>query len=109
MWKIALVFAVTAAFYPKFGFVKQELATEDGTRPDRTLIREYMLSREYIPEKDEAGLMTFRCRNTSGRLSRMFEDRITFTLGESGMQVEGLRKDVVRIVSGIMHRMRTDL
>ena len=109
LWKIALIFAVIAAFYPKFGFARQVLASEEGIPPDRQLIREYMLSRGYIPEKDEAGLMTFRCKGTSARLSRMLEDRITFTQEADGMQVEGLRKDVVRIVSGIMHRMRTDM
>lgn len=108
LWKIALIFAVIAAFYPKFGFVRQALVSEDGITPDRRLIREYMLSRGYIPEKDGAGVMTFRCKGTSARLSRMLEDRITFTQEADGMLIEGLRKDVVRIVSGIMHRMRTE-
>ena len=55
----------------------------------------------YSLEKAKPGMMTFRHDGTVSRLSRMFEDRITITATEGGVTVEGLRKDVLRIASGL--------
>ena len=37
----------------------------------------------------------------AGRLSKMYEDRITLTRTPDGYQMEGLRKDVLRLAVGI--------
>ncbi len=100
LWQIAIVFAGVAAGYPKIGYLSRTLSAE--CRPET--VTECMTALGYIPEKTEPGLMTFRHGSTMSRLSRMFEDRITFSETPEGhIQVEGLRKDVVRI-SGYVDR-----
>ncbi len=109
LWKIALVFAAVAAIYPKVGFAAMPVATEDGKMPDNGTVRDYMEALGYIPETAADGTMTFRHRSTASRLSRMFEDRITFTATADGVIVEGLRKDVTRIASGLEHRLNNNM
>ena len=38
----------------------------------------------------------------------MYEDRLTFTRSFSGFEIEGLRKDVIRIVYGLESAFRND-
>ena len=49
--------------------------------------------------------MTFRLKSKSARFSRKYEDRVTIEQTENGVSVEGLRKDIVRIVSRMEYRM----
>lgn len=101
LWQIALLFALLAAVYPRFGYgtVQAEIPGEwDDTRNG---IKKYMESHYYRLEKAKPGIMTFRHTGTVSRLSRMFEDRITVTSVQGGVNVEGLRKDVQRIASGL--------
>ena len=103
LWKIAAILAAVAAVYPKFGFVTRDIATE---RKDIwKTVTEYMEARGYIIERNEPGIMTFRHKSTASRLSRMFEDRVTFTSAPDSIRAEGLRKDVDRIASGIRNRL----
>jgi len=66
----------------------------------------YMEEKGYRLEKEDGENLTFRLKNPINRLSRMYEDRITFTRTVSGFQLEGLRKDVVRIVYGLEYKFR---
>ena len=104
-WKIAAIFAAVAAVYPKFGFMKRLIPTPDGVPADKTVISGYMEALGYIPEKTGPGMQTFRHKSTASKFSRMYEDRITFTDTADGTTVEGLRKDVTRIASGLEHRL----
>ena len=65
-----------------------------------------MESRGYRLESEQEQNLTFRYRSPVNRLFRMFEDRITMTRSISGFEVEGLRKDVIRIVYGLEQKMR---
>ena len=65
-----------------------------------------MEEKGYRLEKEDGENLTFRLKNPINRLSRMYEDRITFTRTVSGFQLEGLRKDVVRIVYGLEYKFR---
>ena len=59
----------------------------------------------YVVENDSLGKMTFRLKSKSARFSRKYEDRVTIEQTENGVSVEGLRKDIVRIVSRMEYRM----
>ena len=50
--------------------------------------------------------MTFRLRSKFSALFKMFEDRITMTRELGGFEVEGLTKEVVRIVGGLEYKFR---
>ena len=101
LWQIAVLFAAVAAFYPKIGYVERFAASSIDWESSRSEIKKYMENHYYSLEKAKPGLMTFRHNGTVSRISRMYEDRITITSAEGGVTVEGLRKDVLRIASGL--------
>lgn len=106
LWHIALMFAVVSAFYPMLGFMKKEALIPGEYKDIRPAIVEYMQEKGYALETENGENLNFRLRNGINRLSRMYEDRISFIRNFSGFQVEGLRKDVVRIVYGLEYKFR---
>ena len=67
-----------------------------------------MQEKGYRLEKEEGENLTFRYRGAVGRLLKMYEARLTFTRSFSGFEIEGLRKDVIRIVYGLESAFRND-
>ena len=67
-----------------------------------------MESKGYKIEHEEGENMTFRNRLFINKLSRMYEDRITFTRELGGFSVEGLRKDTIRIIYGLENAFRSE-
>ena len=104
--KIAIMFGCVSLIYPLFGFQKKEAIVPGDYREIRTGVVEFMESRGYRLEHEQGEDMTFVLRSPVTRLFRMYEDRITLTRRISGFDVEGLRKDVVRIVYGLEQKMR---
>ena len=103
--KIAVFFAVVAAVYPKVGFINRSITSDKEWKDIRNEVIEYMSERGYVLENENAGTVTFRCRSLSGKLSKMYEDRLTLTKTAEGFQLEGLRKDVMRLAMGLEHRL----
>ena len=103
--KIAIFFAVVAAAYPKFGFIRRGMEVKGQWADIRQKTVDFMSERQYSLESESADKATFRLKGTAGRLSKMFEDTITRTNTENGWQMEGLRKDVIRLASGLEHRL----
>lgn len=106
LWQIALMFAAVSAFYPMLGFMKKDALIPGEYKDIRQTVVEHMQEKGYSLETENGEDLTFRLRNGINRLSRMYEDRISFTRNFSGFQVEGLRKDVVRIVYGLEYKFR---
>lgn len=106
LWKIALIFAVISAVYPSVGFMRKDAMVSGSWEETRSGIREYMESRHYILEKEDTGMMTFRRKDIMSRVTRMYEDRITLSAKLGAVEIEGLRKDVVRIAMGLEHKFR---
>ena len=67
----------------------------------------FMKERQWDLESDSDKVMTFRARGFVGKLSKMYEDRLTLTKSEEGYQLEGLRKDVMRLATGLEHRLNS--
>ena len=63
------------------------------------------LSLRYVPESEEAGKITFRFKDVAGKISKMYEDKLTLTRTPEGYELEGLRKDVLRLATGLEHRL----
>lgn len=106
LWKIALLFAAVSAVYPVFGFMKRDTFMPGEHCDLKPGIVKFMEGRGYRLEKEEGENLTFRNRNFLYRMFRMCEDRITFTRIFRGYSIEGLRKDVVRLISGLEHYMK---
>ena len=98
LWQIAIMFAAVSAVYPVFGFVKK----------DAMVPGEYSENRGYRLEKEDGENMSFRSRSLLNRISRMCEDRITFTRTLGGFTLEGLRKDTIRLIYGLENAMRSN-
>ena len=99
--KIAIFFALIAAVYPKLGFITRNMSVNGSWNDIRTKTLEFMNERRYSLESESEGRVTFRFKSTTGRISKMLEDRITLTSSADGWQMEGLRKDVLRLSSGL--------
>ena len=104
IWKIAVFFAAVSAIYPKLGFIRREVPVEKDWNEVRSGILEFFADRRYVIETETPDQVTFRLRGISGRLPKMYEDRITLTRTAGGFELEGLRKDVIRLASGLEHR-----
>lgn len=104
--KIALVFAGIAAIYPLFGYrrlLAGVLGELGGLRDD---VVKCMEERGYRLESEDGETMTFRSRSLLNRIFRVWEDRITVTKTLGGFEVEGLSRDVARIVPALEYRFR---
>jgi hypothetical protein len=105
LWKMAIFFAIVGAVYPKLGFISRKMYIQKGKDEIRDAAVEYMSERSYGFESETPDSMTFRYRGTIGRLTRMYEDRIILTRTEDGYIMEGLRKDVMKLATGLEYRL----
>lgn len=103
---IAAILTVFSAVYPSFGYRERPLDIRGDREEMARVIREHMDARGYRLERDEEGLMTFRNRSALVRFFRVWEDRITFTPTHSGYTIEGLNRDIVRMISGIEYKFQ---
>ena len=108
LWKMAIFFAVVGAVYPKLGFISRKIYVQKGKDEIRDAAVEYMSERSYGFENETSDSITFRYRGTLGRLTRMYEDRIILTRTEDGYIMEGLRKDVMKLATGLEYRLNPD-
>ena len=104
--KIALFFVAVAAIYPKLSFYKKDLLLDGGFTKHAEMVDEVMKSLDYVKESEEPGQITYIKNGGYARLTRMYEDRITFAFDEASATVEGYRKDLLRIISMINYRAR---
>lgn len=107
-WKsvgmIAVMFAAVSAFYPMFGYTKR-LATVLGDLSGlRKGIVEYMEDRKYVLESEDDTKMTFRARSVMHRI--IWDDRITIEKSLGGFYVEGVSREVAKIVGGLEYKFR---
>lgn len=105
LWKMAIFFAVVGAVYPKLGFISRKIYVQKSKNEIRDAAVEYMSERSYGFESETPDSMTFRYRGAIGRLTRMYEDRIILTRTEDGYIMEGLRKDVMKLATGLEYRL----
>lgn len=104
--KIALVFAGIAAIYPLFGYRKLLAGVLGELGGLRDGVVKCMEERGYRLESEDGETMTFRSRSLLNRIFRVWEDRITVTKTLGGFEVEGLSRDVARIVPALEYRFR---
>lgn len=107
-WQIAVMFAVVAAFYPMFGFYRKTVLIPGEFSEIKATIVKAMEERGYVLENTDGENMTFRSKSLWGKIRGMFEDRITFTRRMTGYEIEGLRRDIVRLSYYLEERVGGD-
>ncbi len=105
IWKISIFFAVVAAVYPKVGFISRDIPADRDWNEIRDTTVSYFRDRRYDLESENGDEITFRFRGIAGKISKMYEDRLTLRRTSDGYVLEGLRKDVLRLSAGLEHRL----
>lgn len=101
LWQIALIMLGFAAIYPRFGFSKRTAhlyGSPEEIRPDVLRVMEVL---GYRLEDEKDGTWSFLRRSGVSRALKMWEDRITLTSSGAGLEVEGLTRDLARVVSAL--------
>ena len=101
LWKIAAFFGIVAAVYPNLAFITRQTNIEGERDTIKEDIKKFMRERRYDLESEDAEGMTFRVHGIAGKLSKMYEDRITIRWNAEGFTMEGLRKDLLRLAAGL--------
>ena len=109
LWQMALLIAVFAAIYPRFGYTSRMVHLPGSSEEIRPDVISKMTALGYVVESGNAAAkdgtepagedICFRRRTALSRALKFWEDRITFTRVASGFEVEGITKDVVRIMN----------
>ena len=98
---ILLILGAFSAAYPGFGYRRRPLDIRGDREEIAGVIRAYMRDRGYQAESERGGILVFRSSSPLVRFFRVWEDRITFTPTHTGYNIEGLNRDIVRMISGI--------
>lgn len=106
--KIAIFFVAVSAIYPKLSFYRKELYLNGDFTKYAEMVDEVMGNQGYVREKATAGKVTYIKKSAYARLTRMYEDRVTFETADTPVYVEGYRKDLLRIMSQINYRARQE-
>ena len=103
--ELVIFFLLVAAIYPALGFVKRKFHLNgDYAKYAGTIENTHKDAGYEIGSKDDEKVV-FRHRKAITRLTRMYEDAIVFDLREDPIVVDGLRKDVDRILRAISYRI----
>ena len=106
VWWILAIFAVMALVYPFFGYQKRSIHVKGDPALARDGIVEALKIRGYVPESEADGILKFHLSSPVNRAFRFWEDTITLTSVLGGWEVEGLSRDLVRVVSSIEQYFR---
>lgn len=98
------MFALVSALYPRFGYATRHVTAAGEYSSLKGEVISLMEDRGYRLESEDEGVMAFRSGSPWIRAARMWEDRITFTHELGGWSVEGLNKDIVRIVNALQYK-----
>ena len=94
-----------AALYPKLSFINRKLYIEPSTDIMADAVT-FLQERGYVLENDGNDTLTFRLKGKGSRILKMCEDRITITRTSDGYFMEGHRKDVLRLASGLEYKFQ---
>lgn len=107
--KIALFFVVIAAAYPYFGFTKRKVYVGGSFEEKRDAILGAFSQWGYEIESEEPGKICFRIKSKTGRVTRMWEDRITMDTSSEPIVLDGYRRDVDRMARNINYVLSENL
>lgn len=94
---LVVAFVALALFYPKFGYVCRGVACAD-IEADRVRIDNAMQLYGFKFAEVRDGALVYRAEGIVRRLILLFEDEIVVRRTEGGVEVEGKRREAVRII-----------
>jgi hypothetical protein len=94
---LVVAFVALALFYPKFGYVCREVAGAD-IEADRVRIDNAMQLYGFKFAEVRDGALVYRAEGIVRRVILLFEDEIVVRRTEGGVEVEGKRREAVRII-----------
>ena len=106
VWWILAIFAVMALVYPFFGYQKRKIHVNGDPALAQNGIVEALKIRGYVLGSDADGVLKFHLSSPVNRAFRFWEDTITLSPVLGGWEVEGLSRDLVRVVSSIEQYFR---
>jgi len=101
LWQIAILMLVIALLYPRFGFSSRTAHIYGSPEELRADVVRAMERLGYRLEGEKDGGWTFLRRSAVSRALKMWEDRITLSPSGAGLKVEGLTRDLPRVVSAL--------
>ena len=94
-WLVATL-VVLAAFYPRFGFMRSEVAKCDIVA-DRVRIDNAMRVHGFEAVGTEGDAIIYRAKGVIKRLGLLYEDRLEVRAVEGGVAIVGIRRAVARV------------
>lgn len=94
---LVVAFVALALFYHKFGYVCREVAGAD-IEADRVRIDNAMQLYGFKFAEVRDGALVYRAEGIVRRVILLFEDEIVVRRTEGGVEVEGKRREAVRII-----------
>ena len=108
---ICLIFLFFAAIYPLVGYRKGRLVMDGEWKDYRDAIKKTMEGADYELVSEDENSLKFRSKRAAIRLTRMWEDAITFTRQESDpnlVLVDGPSRDSLRLVGNVYYNYRME-
>ena len=106
VWWILAVFAVMSLAYPFFGYQKRKINVNGDPALAKNGIVEALKGRGYVLAGEADGVLKFKLSSPLNRAARMWEDTITLSPILGGWEVEGLTRDLVRVIGSIEYYFR---
>lgn len=103
VWKIVIMLAAISFIYPYVGFQRRMAMATGSWAERRDEIVAVFEEKGYKLVRESEDGAVFRRRSIVQRLTRMFEDEIVVTQAFGAFELEGLRKDIVRIATRLEH------
>lgn len=101
VWWILAIFAVMALAYPFFGYQKRMIRVNGDPALAKDGIVEALKGRGYVLAGEVDGVLKFHLSAPLNRAARMWEDTITLSPVLGGWEVEGLTRDLVRVIGSV--------
>ena len=106
---ITLIFMGFAALYPAVGYRKARLVLDGEWKDYREAVMQTMKDAGYKLVAEDDCTMKFRSTRAAIRITRMWEDAITYELQENDptlVKVDGPSRDTMRLVGSVYYNYR---
>ncbi len=105
VWKIVIMLAAIAFIYPYVGFQRRMAMINGSWAERRDEIVTVFEDKGYKLLRESEDGAVFRRRSLVSRFTRMFEDDIVVTQAFGAFELEGLRKDIVRLTMHLEYKL----
>ncbi|MCQ2141017.1 MAG: hypothetical protein MJY83_01570 [Bacteroidales bacterium] len=102
--KIEGMFLLVSAIYPRLGYTKASAEVPGEFADIKKAVVDFMDEKDYVLEREDGENLYFRNRFIVNKITRVWEDRLSFERSLGGWTVEGKAKDAVRIASALSYK-----